>query len=60
MNNGAVIGINVILNNKEITLRISPECDGSLIANKKLNLLEASFIDMESLMIRNIRIPDSI
>jgi hypothetical protein len=46
MNDCAVIGINVILNNKEITLRISPECDRSLIANKKLNLLEASFIDM--------------
>lgn len=60
MDYGAMIGLNIIIHNKEAILMTSTKSDGSLVTNKKLILIEASLIDVEHLMVRNILISGCI
>jgi hypothetical protein len=54
MNYSAVIGLNIIIDNKEAILMASAKCNRSLVANIELVLVIASLIDIKCLVVRDI------
>lgn len=60
VNYRTVISLDIIIHNEKAILMASAKSNGSLVTNKELILVEASFIDVECLMVRNIRVFGSV
>lgn len=56
MDYGAVIRLDIIIHHKKAILMTPAKSNRSLVTDIELILVEASFIDVEHLMVRNIRV----